>query len=482
MSAAAHVRAPLSLVLSLILFAGGAGTAFGQGVTAFAQPSAWEGPPLTLTEALREGLERNASLGLARARVAPLAYRSAQERSLVPPRIEAQIWQLPITTLNLAQADMYMFMLEQEFPGPGKRGLRAANAERELAVASAEFETQRLGTAGEIRRAYVTLALARRDLLAAFDTGRALEQLVELAQTTYATGSGSQVSVVRALLEVSRLQERIALLAGEERMGVARLNTLLGRSPDAAIGTLEEPRWDIAATARSNLPAGYVDRHPEVRAARTAVNQAQSAFTLAQQERRPDWMVQGGYMLTPGEAGAWTARVGITWPTAPWSRPRLDASIAEAARRREAAAAAVAAAESRVLVMVAEAAVRVDAASARLGVLRSALVPQAEHLVEATRLAFANAQGSMGDALEAQLLLLQAQLDEARAIRELELARADLSTAVGEEPLAPSTRGLTETSSSRVTDGPSGPGPLHGTPTRIPAGFQRNEREPSTQN
>ena len=150
----------------------------------------------------------------------------------MPPRIEAQIWQLPVTTLNLAKADMYMFMLEQEFPGPGKRGLRAANAERELAVASAEFETQRLGMAGEIRRAYVTLALARRDLLAAFDTGRALEQLVELAQTTYATGSGSQVSVVRALLEVSRLQERIALLAGEERMGVARLNTLLGRRPD----------------------------------------------------------------------------------------------------------------------------------------------------------------------------------------------------------------------------------------------------------
>ena len=98
----------------------------------------------------------------------------------MPPRVEAQIWQLPVTTLNPAKADMYMFMLEQEFPGPGKRGLRAANAERELAVASAEFETQRLEMAGAIRRAYVTLALARRDLLAAFDTGRALEQLVDL--------------------------------------------------------------------------------------------------------------------------------------------------------------------------------------------------------------------------------------------------------------------------------------------------------------
>ena len=111
-------------------------------------------------------------------------------------------------------------------------------------------DAQRLEVAGAIRRAYVTLALARRDLLAAFETGRALEQLVDLAQTTYAAGSGSQVAVVKALLEVTRLQERIALLAGEERMGVARLNTLLGRAPDAAIGALEEPRADTPTGGR----------------------------------------------------------------------------------------------------------------------------------------------------------------------------------------------------------------------------------------
>ena len=458
MSVAAHVRA----LLSLFLFFGSAGATFGQGVTAFAPPFAWDGPPLTLADALREGLDANAGLELARARVAPLAERPPQERSLMPPRVEAQVWQLPITTLNPANADMYMLTLEQEFPGRGKRGLRATTAARELAVASAELDAQRLELAGAIRRGYVTLALARRDLVAAFETGRALEQLVDLAQTIYATGSGSQVAVVKALLEVSRLQERIALLAGEERMSVARLNTLLGRRPDGAIGSLEEPRADTRTGGASNPVDGAVDRHPAVRAARAAVSQTQSAFTLAEQERRPDWMVQGGYMLTPGEAGAWTARVGITWPTAPWARRRLDASITEAARRRDAAAAAVAAAESRVRLVAAEAAARVDAAAERLAVLRGALLPQAEHLVEATRVAFGNAQGSMGDALEARLLLLQAQLDDARATRELELARADLATALGEDPLAASVSGPPGTSSSRVNDGPSGLGPLHG--------------------
>ena len=168
-------------------------------------------------------------------------------------------------------------------------------------------------------------------------------------------------------------------------------------------------------------------------------------MAVAQQERRPDWLLQGGYMLLPGEAGAWTGRVGMTWPTAPWARTRLSAGIAEAGKRRDAAAAGISAAESRVRLMIAEAAARVDATSARLAVLRGTLVPQAEHLVDATRVAFENAQGSLSDALEARLLLLEAQLDEARAIREAALARTDLDTAIGDDARAESAGGLTLT-------------------------------------
>jgi cobalt-zinc-cadmium efflux system outer membrane protein len=242
------------------------------------------------------------------------------------------------------------------------------------------------------------------------------------------------VAVVKAALEVTRVQERMTMTAGEERMGVARLNTLMGRAPDAPVGPLDEPRGDETGIPAADAARAAVERHPDVRAARAGVDQAQSALAVAEQERRPDWMLQGGYMLMPGEAGAWTARVGMTWPAAPWAKTRVGASIAEAARRRDAAAAAVAAAESRVRLMVAEAAARADAARARLSVLRGTLMPQAQHLVDATRVAFENAQGSLGDALDARLLLLEAQLDEARAIREVELARADLESALGVGP------------------------------------------------
>ena len=117
----------------VLLLASAVGAA-AQGVSAFAHAAGrgtalpWRWPMRS-----REALDANPGLVAARAAVAPLAERPAQERSLMPPRMEAQIWQWPLTTLNPANVDMYMFMLEQEFPGRGKRGRARANAEKELA-------------------------------------------------------------------------------------------------------------------------------------------------------------------------------------------------------------------------------------------------------------------------------------------------------------------------------------------------------------
>ena len=73
-----------------------------------------------------------------------------------------------MTTIDPGRVDMYMFMIEQDLPGRGKRELRGAAAQAELATAVADVDVRRLATVGEVRRAYVSLALARRDLVAAY--------------------------------------------------------------------------------------------------------------------------------------------------------------------------------------------------------------------------------------------------------------------------------------------------------------------------
>ena len=60
-----------------------------------------------------------------------------------------------------------------------------------------------------------------------------------------------------------------------------------------------------------------LERHPTMALAAAGIAREEAELARLQGERRPDFVVGGGYMLMPGDAGAWTARAGITWPKRP---------------------------------------------------------------------------------------------------------------------------------------------------------------------
>src|SRR5437773_11972081 len=93
------------------------------------------GPPVTLAELLREALEKNPDLTALRAQIDVMRQRPAQSRFLDAPTAEAQIWQWPFNSINPADTNMYMFMVTQDLPGRGKRQVRAAVAEKDVALA-----------------------------------------------------------------------------------------------------------------------------------------------------------------------------------------------------------------------------------------------------------------------------------------------------------------------------------------------------------
>src|SRR5438105_3412944 len=97
-----------------------------------------EGPPLTLKAAVDEALAQNLDLAALRAQALVTRERPAQERSLAPPMFEGTIWQWPFNSINPANTNMYMFMVGQELPGRGKRELRAAVAEKDVALAQTD--------------------------------------------------------------------------------------------------------------------------------------------------------------------------------------------------------------------------------------------------------------------------------------------------------------------------------------------------------
>ena len=393
----------------------------------------YNGPPLSLKAALNEALEKNPELVALRAQLGVTRERPAQERALAPPMLETTIWQWPINTLNPANTNMYMFMATQELPGRGKRDLRAAVAEKDVAIAQNDIAARARHVFDEIKQAYAQLFVSREAIEIHLANVDLLRQFADISQAKYATGRISQQDVLKAVLELSRLHDDIIMLDLDAKIATAKLNTSLDRPTDAPIGLLEAPHEQTLLPSLADLQGEALARQPEIQGARLAVERAEAAVAMAQRDRKPDYTVQAGYMVVPHQTDGVLAQVGITWPNAPWSRGRIDARVREASADIEAAKARQRSMENALRFAVQDAYVRVKAAEQRAALLRTTIVPQSEQTMDVSRIAYQTDRVDFLALLDNQRVLLNTRLDYYRALSDFEQAMADLERAVGTE-------------------------------------------------
>ncbi len=393
-----------------------------------AQPT---GPPVTLTVLLEEAIERNPELVALRAQVDVVRQRPGQERFLDAPMAEAQIWQWPFNSINPADTNMYMLMVTQDLPGRGKRDLRAAVAEKDVALAGADVAVRTREIINQVKQAYASLYIARKAIRVHLDSIELLRQITDIAQAKYAAGRISQQDVLKPTVELSRLHGAIITFDEQARLASARLNILRNLPPETPIGPLIEPREQTILPTSADLQRLALERQPELQRAGIEIERAEAELAAARSEYKPDFSIQGGYMLMPRMTDAWMARVGITWPRAPWSRGRIDARVAEHSAAIQAAKARLQVLENVVRLGVQEAYVRARSAQDRAALLRTTIVPQSRQTLDVSRVAYQTDRVEFQALIDNERVLLDAQLEYFRALSDFEQALADLERAVG---------------------------------------------------
>jgi outer membrane protein, heavy metal efflux system len=393
----------------------------------------YDGPPVTLPDLLREAAERSPDLVALRRQIDVARQRPAQARGLAPPMAEAQIWQWPLNTLNPANTNMYMFMLEQPLPGRGKRDLRAAIANKDIALAENSVAIRAQEVVNEIKQAYASLFIARKAIDIHLASVELLRQIADVSQAKYATGRISQQDVLKPVVELSKLHNDIIRFDEQASLATARINVLLDRAPETPIGPLVEPHEERLLPATADLQRMAMDRQPELQRARLEVERAEAELASAKREYSPDFSVQAGYMLVPNQTDAFLARVGVTWPKAPWARGTIDAHVAEQTAAVEAAKARARAAENTVRLAVQEAYVRAKSAQERARLLRTTILPQSDQVLQVSRVAYQTDRVEFQAVIENERTLLDAQLEYFRSLSDFSQALADLEQAIGSD-------------------------------------------------
>jgi outer membrane protein TolC len=258
-----------------------------------------------------------------------------------------------------------------------------------------------------------------------------VQQWSEVAQAAYRGGAGSQEQVLGSALAVARLQRSVVTLESELRSARAELNTLMARPLDAPLGppvSVEPASVEVRLSAlRNRLSA----RHPELRAAASAVRARQHELDEARVRGRwPSFVLGLDYMYMPLRPEPHHYGVMVTL-----SLPWLSASHAEETRSREASlraeTSALSSREREAELELYGAAQRFEAAQRSLRSVEHELLPLGEQALAAARASYAGGAGDARSWLAAAESLLDLRLERERALLDLATALADLERAAG---------------------------------------------------
>src|ERR1043166_621348 len=332
---------------------------------------------------------------------------------------------------------MYMCMVDQDLPGRGKRNARATVAEKDIELAAADVTIRARQIVNEITQAYCALFIARKATEIHLASVDVLREIADAAQARYTSGRGSQQDLLKPVVELSKLHNDVVMHDQEAGLAMARLNVLLNRPPESPIGPMDEPHEAILLPTSGELQQLAIAHQPELQRARIEIARAEAELASAKLERKPDFNVQGGYQLMPNQTDGLLAKVGITWPNAPWSRGKIDAKVAEQSAAMTTATSRERAMENAVRLAVQEAYVRATAAQARASLLRTTIVPQSRQAFDVSRAAYQADRADFSAILDTERGLLDARLDYFRALADFTQAIADLERAVGTECVSP---------------------------------------------
>jgi outer membrane protein TolC len=275
--------------------------------------------------------------------------------------------------------------ISQEFPWPGKRGLRREAAGLEAQAAHAQSDALSRTVLEQLKVAYFTLAYLQQTLTILLRDDKLLSDMEQIAESRYRVGKGNQQEVLKAQLQHTRILQEINLHHREQAEQQAQLKMLLGRSQESP-DVVTEPLQERALPAElSELLRQAGEKNPEVATRKALAERADKMVELSRREFRPDFGVEYMYQNTDRRfRDYYMATVTVTLP----NRSRRQAELAQAVEQQKAASADLDAEKQRRMAEVQEQYQAAKLSGEQLKIYREGLVPQAEATFRAAMAAY----------------------------------------------------------------------------------------------
>jgi len=292
---------------------------------------------LDLGEAIRIALDNDPASAASRATARAYTENAVADGQLPDPRLRTGLYNLPLDDFDIDSQPTTQLRLgvEQAFPRGDTLHHRQLRAKSLAGEAQATATTTSLQTIRDVRRHFLELYYQIRAAVIVAETRELFAQLVDITQAHYGSGRVSQQDVLRASLELARLDDRATRIETAADENRAALAEWLDAAADQPLANHFPDLPDLPAKAQLDTA---LLQHPVLQAETARVNAMKQGVRIAQEQYKPGWSAGVEYRKRFGDdpdgdprSDMMAAMLTVDLPLFTGNRQdrRLAASIAE---------------------------------------------------------------------------------------------------------------------------------------------------------
>jgi outer membrane protein TolC len=399
-------------------------------VSGGAEPPVDANTPRTLTQYLQYAAFHNAGLKAAFEEWRAALEQIPQAKALPDPTFTYGYFIERVETRQQAG-------IMQMFPWFGKIEARTDAAAAGAKAAQRRYEAAKLELFAQVKDVFYEYAYLANATRIARNNVELMRHFEEVARVKYITAATTHPDIIRAQIEVAKLQDELISLERLRAPTLARANAALNRPVDAPLPWPQSEPSVPAEVSRDELIAALRQKNPRLQAAGFDVERLGREADLAKRNYYPDisvgveWMDMNEDAMPDGDEGD-EILVGIELNLPIWRRSykagelQARAAARRARYEREQLANDLASQAERMLY-------EFEDSGRKLRLYADALVPKAEELVGASEAAYTAGVIDFLSLIDAQRTLLQYQLQRERAYADRWQRLAGLEMLIGAE-------------------------------------------------
>jgi outer membrane protein TolC len=374
--------------------------------------------PLTLAEAENLALSEEPGHAALLARANALEEHAVAAGQLPDPTMRVGLLNYPISSGGFSTEGMTQAQLgfRQDFPS-GKS--RASSTERFESLSlgmSANADARMRDVRTNVRNAWLETYYWQQAHSIVTESRPFFADLATVTRSLYSVGRKTQHDVLRAELELSRLDDRLIEIHRHHMQAKAALSEWLG---DDARRPMAESLPEWTRVPALEVLQDNLQTHPAIVAADARISASDANVVVAEERKKPGWALDVGYgyregYLASGEPRSDMVSVAVTMDLPFFSKNRQDRTLAAALRDRSASKYEKSELQRRLASELDAEYARWQDLTRRVALFESLILELSASQAQAALLAYQSEAGDFADVMRGYIDDLNTRLDHVR--------------------------------------------------------------------